>query len=284
MKTFLFNQKIKESPVPGFIINRDAFDRALVDHARRKGADILLSSKVVSRTENEVIIKNKNGLSSTVKAGIIIGADGPLSTVGRWIDSANKNLIAAVQVRVPLKVKIDFAEVYFDRDIYGGYAWLFPKGNMANLGLGMKKKNHKPPPLGKMLDRLLKQRNKEGKIENKPIGLVTGWIPAENIRKVVHENILLAGDAGGHTHPITGAGIFPAVTCGRMAGKWAARAIEADDLDLLSRYEDECYVLFGDSMKRACARRQLLETKWDRLDEILKYCWVAFKEFYAGSE
>jgi geranylgeranyl reductase family protein len=281
IKTYLFNQEVKDSATPGFIVNRDIFDRMLVEAARREGADILLSTKAVSRKGCDVIVKPVKGQSGTVSARIIIGADGPLSTVGKWIGAVNRNLIAGVQVRVPLKAKLEFAEVYFDRNIYGGYAWLFPKGKEANCGLAMKKKGSRPPPLAQLLDHFISQREKEGKIENKSSGVISGWIPAEPARKIVRENVLLAGDAAGHTHPVTGAGIFPAVTAGRMAGKWAARAVEADDLNLLSQYEAEYEDLFGDSMKRAHDRRRLMEEKWDHLGEVFRYCWIAFKEYYA---
>ncbi|MFC1814385.1 RNA polymerase sigma factor region1.1 domain-containing protein [Thermodesulfobacteriota bacterium] len=281
IKTFLHDQMIKASLTPGFIIKRDVFDQTLVDEACRKGAHILLSTKAVSRNENEVIIKSKSELPAKVNTNIIIGTDGPFSTVGKWINSVNKNLITAVQVRVPLSCELDFTEVYFDNEIFGGYGWLFPKGAKANIGLGIKKKDHKPPPLGKLLNQFISQRSCEGKIEKKPSGLISGWIPAQTLKKTVHENVLLAGDAAGHTHPITGAGIFPAITCGHMAGKWAARAIEAKNLNLLSHYEEEYRDLFGDSMDRALGRRQLMEKKWAQLDDTLKYCWVAFKEYYA---
>jgi flavin-dependent dehydrogenase len=91
---------------------------------------------------------------------------------------------------------------------------------------------------------------------------------------------MLAGDAAGHTHPITGAGIVQAVTGGRMAGKWAARAVESGDLSYLSGYESEWLELFGDTLERGFERRRLLESKWDRLEEIFKYCWVTFKEYH----
>ena len=281
MKTFLSNREIQEALSPGFMINRDTFDQSLVDGACSHGADILLSTKALSRTGNEVIVKSKNAPPSKIIASIIIGADGPLSTVGRWIDTVNQNLMAAVQVRVPLKHRLDFTEVYFDESIYGGYGWLFPKGNQANLGLAMKRKENKPPPLRQILDHFISQHVEEGKIEKKSSGLVTGWIPAEPLRKITKENILLTGDAAGHTHPITGAGIFPAIIFGRRAGKWASRALASHDLTLLNRYEREYLDLIGDTMQKAFIRRQFMEENWEQLDKILKFCWVAFDEYYS---
>lgn len=284
MRTFLSNRKIKESLTPGFIINREVFDQMLADDACRNGADLLLAAKAVSKTGNKVTIRRKNGPPLNIAARIIIGADGPRSTVGKWIGLVNKNLMPALQVSVPLARELLFTEVYFSPEIYGGYAWLFPKGRKANLGLGMKKTEGTPPPLGRLLDRLIQQLIRDGKIEKKAADRMSGWIPFKAVENMVQGNVILSGDAAGHTHPITGAGIFPAVTGGHMAGKWAARAVAADDPNVLRGYEEEYSDFFGESMQRADARRLLLEDRWEQLDEILKYCWVAFKEYYARSK
>lgn len=284
MITHLADRPIKKTSTPGFIIHRDIFDQTLVKSACDGGARILLSAKAISRNGNEVVVKTKNGSFITVIAKVIIGADGPLSTVGKWIGCVNQNLIAAAQVRVPLTHRLESAEIYFDSDCYGGYAWLFPKDKIANLGLGMKKKNNAPLPLRHLLDRFISHRVGEGKITQDYSGLITGWIPAGPLPRIVHENIALVGDAAGQTHPITGAGIFSAVTCGRLAGKWAARTIARQDPEVLHEYEKECVDLFGDMLQRAAARRQLMEQNWHQLDKILKFCWIAFKEYYARTE
>jgi digeranylgeranylglycerophospholipid reductase len=86
---------------------------------------------------------------------------------------------------------------------------------------------------------------KERQIKGKPLGATGGLIPATPLKKAVYGNILLAGDAAGHTHPITGAGVFTAVSCGRMAGSWAAQAIQKDAIHILSGYDREWRDLFG---------------------------------------
>ncbi|MDF1592364.1 MAG: NAD(P)/FAD-dependent oxidoreductase [Desulfobacterales bacterium] len=283
MKTFLAGREVKETLSPGFIINREQFDQTLVQAACDSGAHLMLNTKAVSQNGDDVIIKPKGRPPLKIKAKIIIGADGPLSTVAEWIGAAHHDLIRAIQIRVPLKHRLEFTEVYFSKDFYGGYAWLFPKGDQANLGLGIKKKGRRPPPLGRLLEYFTSQCSRAGKIVANPSGRITGWIPAGPVSKIVHGNVLLAGDAAGHTHPITGAGIFPAVAAGRMAGTWAARAIQEKNLQVLSGYESEYRNLFGDSMQRAVSRRQQMESRWDDLDNILKNCWVAFKEYYAGT-
>ncbi len=281
MKTFLGDREVKETNAAGFMIRRDRFDQTLVNAASKRGAQVLLETKAVSRSGQDVVIHTKGKAPQKITASIIIGADGPLSTVARWIGVARPELISTIQVRVPLKEPMDFTEVYFDPAIYCGYAWLFPRGNQANLGLGVKRRNGVRPPLHRLLDLHLSRCRKAGKIEDSRSKPITAWVPAGPAATIVHVNVMLAGDAAGQTHPITGAGIFPAVAAGRMAGTWAATALQSRDLSCLRGYDAEYRDLFGHSTQRAVARQRLLESRWDDLDEILKYCWVAFKEYYA---
>jgi len=211
---------------------------------------------------------------------VIIGADGPRSTVGKWIASENRNLVAAVQVRVCLSRPMKFAEILFDDRIYGGYGWLFPKGDEANVGVGMKNRGDGSKKIGRVLADFLSSLEAEGKIEGKPLSASAGMVPAEAPRTISAGNILLAGDAAGHTHPITGAGILQAAIGGRMAGKWAARAVESGNLNDLENYEYEWREMFGETLERAFSRRCMLEAGWDRLEEMLRYCWVTFKEYH----
>ena len=73
-----------------------------------------------------------------VTADIVIGADGPRSTVGTWIDSINSEFVVGLQYEVPLSSPLEYTEIYFRREFFGGYGWLFPKGTLANVGIGIK--------------------------------------------------------------------------------------------------------------------------------------------------
>ncbi len=98
--------------------------------------------------------------------------------------------------------------------------------------------------------------------------------------RTVKDNVILVGDAAGHTHPITGGGIPQAVVCGRMAGTAAARAALEDDMSNLDAYEIGWQNLFGQELDRAMERRRYMERGWDDLDRILPRCWVTFREYY----
>jgi digeranylgeranylglycerophospholipid reductase len=281
MRTFLPGGGVKETPAPGFIIRRDLFDQALAADAEAAGARLLLSTRVSTRKEGEVFLKRADGEVSVVRPGVIVGADGPHSIAGKWIGSVNSRLMPAIQVRVPLARPLELTEVHFLPEVYGGYAWFFPRGAVANVGLGIRRRGKREISLPALLGRFLSKLEGAGKIRNRPLERQAGWIPAEPVRRVTGENILLAGDAAGQTHPMTGAGIHTAVSCGRMAGEWAARAAGAGNLSLLSEYESEWRDLFGETIGRGFARREELEAGWDRLADLLPRCWVAFREYYA---
>ena len=281
MRTILPDGSVKEMKAPGYMIHRDRFDQALAKAAGDAGAQFFLSTTARAREGGNVRVREEGGRDFTISADVIIGADGPFSRVGRWIGASNRNLIPAAQVRVNLTRPMEFTEVYFDRNIQGGYGWVFPKGRAANVGIGVKKGMGISGSVTRTLDYFLARLNEQGVITGKPFQSFAGWIPAGPIEKTVHENILLAGDAAGHTHPITGAGVFTAVKAGRMAGRWASEAIEKGDLKLLNEYETEWQEFFGTTLARAYKRRQFLEKEWDRLDEIIRDCWVAFREYYA---
>jgi digeranylgeranylglycerophospholipid reductase len=282
MRTILPDGQTRVMRSPGFMIRRDLFDQALARAAQEAGARILGSTRVLRMEEGEVVIRTRGEPGERrVTAKVIIGADGPRSAVGRWIGCENRNLIPAVQWRVPLCTPTEFTEVYFHDAFYGGYGWLFPVGQEANVGLGRRKRNRHDEPIGKALERFVSSLAEQGKVKREPIRTTAGWIPAEAVRKVTQGNVLLVGDAAGHTHPITGAGISRAVLGGQMAGRWASCAAETGDLSLLGSYEEEWRELFGDAQQRAHERRRLLEKNWDRLATAVKASWVAFREYYA---
>jgi geranylgeranyl reductase family protein len=282
MRTILPDGEVTTTRAPGFMIRRDLLDQSLARAAEEEGARLLGSTRVL-RMEQEAVVLRKRGdtQEARIQAKVIIGADGPHSTVGRWIGSENRNLIPAVQWRVPLVGPMDHTEVYFDKDFYGGYGWLFPVGSEANVGVGRKRRGFRDEPVGKLLEGFVSRLADQGRVKKERTSTTAGWIPAEPVRRVVKENVLLIGDAAGHTHPITGAGVSQAVIGGQMAGKWAARAAETGDLSLLDEYEEEWRELFADVQERANERRKSLEENWDRLDTAIKTSWVAFKEYYA---
>jgi digeranylgeranylglycerophospholipid reductase len=281
MKTILPGGEVKKTLSPGFTVRRELLDQAMADAAQDCGATFQLATRVVSREGQTVKLQGRGGREMPLKAKVVVGADGPHTLVGRWVGSVNRDLIPAIQVRLPLRQPLDFTEVYFDEAFFGGYGWLFPKGEEANVGIGMRSPNPQRLSLVGALKGFIERLCREGKVVPRVLGWFAGWIPVGPPRRVTFGNTILVGDAAGHTHPITGAGVFQAVTAGRMAGKWAAEAVKAKDMGVLSQYEAEWRDLLEETLERGYMRRLELEKEWDRLPEIIKGCWVAFREYYA---
>lgn len=282
MKTYLPGEPVKEIRTPGFTIHRERFDQAMIRAAVNAGAELMLSTRAVQRIDDEtVLLKRRDGQYLLARAKIIVGADGPRSMVGRWVGAVNTNLLPGVQATMPLVAPMDWTEVYFDPQIYAGYGWLFPKKNMANVGIGLKTTPRHPTRTRVLLDRFIARLRASGKVTGQVVGYAAGWIPAEPVRQAVHGNVLLVGDAAGHTHPITGAGIANAVVCGEMAGTWTAEAVEKGDVNLLKHYDDQWQDLFKNTLDHAHRRRQTMESCWPDFTRTVRSCWIAFREYYA---
>ncbi len=216
--------------------------------------------------------------SEVVECTVLIGADGPYSTVGKWIGQSNTEFIDALQVEVALPDTQPFTHVYFDPLYLGGYGWLFPKGETANVGVGVN--GRIGGDLRQALDHLLERLQIR---KSAVIGSTGGPIPVGGpVGRIRVDNVLLVGDAAGHTHPITGAGIFAAVVGGMLAGQAAARAIKTGDMSALDDYEREWEVM-GSPLRHALSKRRYLNQHWSSdpfvLTAALRRCWVAFKEY-----
>jgi flavin-dependent dehydrogenase len=170
-------------------------------------------------------------------------------------------------------------EIYFDPLFRGGYGWLFPKGETANVGVAVNTRLGGRPGLAleALLDRL-------GLSRAGAVGLLAGAIPVGGVVSALQSgNILLAGDAAGLTHPVTGGGIAPAAISGRMAGEAAARAISGAGLEALARYPEEWDARMGAPLRQALVNRRYLDAQWSddpaALSAIIRETWIAFPAY-----
>lgn len=202
-----------------------------------------------------------------------MGADGSYSTVGRWVGAVNSSLLPGVQATLPLAAPIDWTEFYLDPDIYSGFGWLFPKKKVANIGIGLRTTPRSSIKTRAVLERFISRLRASGRVTGQAVGFTAGWIPAEPVRQSVHSNVLLVGDAAGHTHPVIGAGIANAVACGEMAGRWAARSVKMDDPGVLQQYNDQWLDLFQGTLDHAHRSRQTMESCGEEFTGTVRSCW-----------
>ncbi len=63
-------------------------------------------------------------------------------------------VIKGIQVEAPLSEPLNRTMVFLDRAFVGGYGWVFPKGNVANVGLGVARDQNAGEILEKFLEGL----------------------------------------------------------------------------------------------------------------------------------
>ena len=260
---------------PGRMLDRAAFDASLVDAARAAGADIRFSSMVTRvGAKGEVTLGN----GSVLRAPVIVAADGPRSRAGKAVGSVNRELVETRQVTVPLLAPYAATDIFLSADIPGGYGWLFPKGDVANLGAGV------APPhrsrlkniVARLHDRLRKPKSGTYAVSSEVLATTGGAIPVGGMLKpwgtLGGTLVLLAGDAAGLANPVSGAGIAAAVHSGRLAGEAAARGAPA-------AYEEELEDVYGAALERALRRRrELLASSATKL--ALRRGWISYPEYW----
>jgi geranylgeranyl reductase family protein len=214
-----------QADFPGHMLDRAAFDAQLVTQARAAGVQIRFGA-LVKRIALDGTVELAGG--EKIRARVIIGADGPRSRAGAAIGSVNDELVETRQITVPLKAPYAATDIFLSADIPGGYGWLFPKGDAANLGAGVEPA-HKAR-LKPIVDRL--HAGLGARVGRKVLATTGGAIPVGGMLEcwgLLGETlVLLAGDAAGLANPVTGAGIAAAVHSGRHAAEEAARHAPQD--------------------------------------------------------
>jgi flavin-dependent dehydrogenase len=284
MITHLPDGSSYEMRSPGFMLDRSCFDLELARAALRAGARIATGTRGIRLSPGGIVIE-RHGEQKVVRSKVIIGADGARSSVGSWMSQRSPNEIVALQCEIVNPEARSDVDVFFHPDYEGGYAWFFPKGKTANVGIGVA--SWRASALPTLLNHFFGFLRKRGRVASLQVVRKTaGIIPCSVPSRSVFGNILLAGDAAGHAHPITGAGILNAVTGGEMAGRIAAEAILRGDLGHLETYDHEWRETFGASLSYGASKRGFLETHWKKphvdFEALVRTTWVGFKEYYAG--
>jgi len=269
---------------PGHMIDRAAFDAALVHAATASGAECRFDTGLASLNPDG-IARLADG--RMIKARVVIGADGPRSHVGRAIGCINRALAETRQITVPLRRPCAATDIFLSPSLPGGYAWLFPKADQANLGLGIAPpwRRHLKPQLEQLHRMLVRQ----GRVGTEILGHTGGAIPVGGMLdpqgRLGSALVLLAGDAAGLTNPITGAGINAAVVSGQLAGEAAVAALRGK-VGAGRDYAEELELLYKASLDRALARREQLLSVYaaggrpSRAE--LQRSWIAFPQYWAA--
>ena len=264
--------KVAERDV-GWILDRTRFDAYLAALAVADGVDLQVGIEAMAMQRDpgghwQVRLRGA-GTAETIRARVVIGADGVEAMVGRW---------AGLDTRVPARDMESCAQYVvqgIDADpdaIYiqwgacvapGGYAWVFPKGGgVANVGLGLVALRSDGRNARQYLDEWVARRYPRAARTGYTVG---GVITHPTIRKTYADGLLIAGDAAHMINPLSGGGIVNAMKAGRLAGRTAAAAIRERDTSerRLASYHRTWMELLGEDHLKYYRIKQALENLSD---------------------
>ncbi len=228
------------SPLEGYTVSRRAFDKCLALEAEGEGAELWFPKGVTRVHDGSVAFAG----GERVEGAVVVGADGPLSTVARGVGyHPPREMYRMITASVPGAFDTTIA-LYFGRLAPGGYAWLFPRASDANVGLGA----IRFPP-GEGLDGMLDAfvlREGWGEVYER----TRWWVPiGPPPETAVRGRALLVGDAANMVMATNGGGIPTAILAGRDAGFVAARHVR--DGAPLAEYDRLWKAHLGEPLARA---------------------------------
>jgi len=202
-----------------YVVPREVFDARLVQAAVRAGATLRRHRvRDVHAGQRSVV------LDADIEARVVIGADGAYSLLRRTAGlAASRRQALAIRGYAPTSAERRGRQVIaFGRSRQPSYAWSFDRGDgMANVGYGELLTTRRTSATRElMLEQL------EDLLPGSAAG-GTAWrghhLPLSSWRWQQPDGpILLAGDAAGLINPLTGEGLYYAVTTGVLAGRAAA--------------------------------------------------------------
>jgi geranylgeranyl diphosphate/geranylgeranyl-bacteriochlorophyllide a reductase len=221
----------------GFVgmVDRDVFDEWLRNRAAGAGAT-RVSGKCEEVDDSDTIVRlsyraDRSAELQTVTARAVIGADGARSSVARQCIK-NADRVPCVfayheVVEVPDNIVEDYeptrCDVYYQGHLSPDfYAWIFPHGKHASIGLGSADKGF---PL-RETTRLMREQT--GLAHWKTVRKEGAPIPLKPLKRWDNgRNVVVAGDAAGVVAPSSGEGIYYAMTAGRMAADATAAFLKS---------------------------------------------------------
>lgn len=215
-----------------WMVDRVAFDLRLVDQAVAAGVTFHDGESVVSVTDGgHSRVTTSSGVYS---ARLVVAADGSESPIARargLRKDRDRRVVVALEAEAPGRSMTSNGPV-IDFDIPGGYAWIFPKNDLLNVGLGTFDAN----AFLSLRARLSAFVDRSGVVFDEAPKIVGHRIPYGGHREPLHAgNVILVGDAAGLADGLFAEGIAYAIRSGRLAAAEAGRFVRGETADL-ARY------------------------------------------------
>lgn len=225
------------------MVDRDVFDEWLRGRAALTGAERRTGNfeRVDRDADGAAVIvytESRGGPEHRVRTRTVIGADGARSAVARQtLKGADKIPCVFAYHEI---VKSPAASAEFDParcDVfYQGnlspdfYAWVFPHGDTASIGVGSAHKGYA------LRDAIKRLRVQSGLDRCETIRCEGAPIPLKPLKRWDNgRDIVVAGDAAGVVAPASGEGIYYAMAAGRCAADSVAAFLKTGDARVLKQ-------------------------------------------------
>jgi geranylgeranyl reductase family protein len=197
-----------------WMTQRQRLDAFLLDAARERGADVREGVKVAIESGNTVVLDSTEKFS----ADAIVGADGANGITARSVglgEGIRYGVAYEGNVKYPTLPRERYARrlVLELADIPGGYAWVFPKGDHANVGVGGWESE------GPKLREHLRRACEAHGLDPAELESLRGHrLPLRHHgTRIAGERALLVGDAAGLIDPVSGDGMYECFVSSRLA-------------------------------------------------------------------
>ncbi len=238
---------------------RRRLDGFLLDAAQQAGVEVREGTRVESVDGTTVVAGGDR-----IAADVVVGADGANGVTARAV-----GLGGGIVHGVALEGNVDYRRLTRARyehravvelaDIPGGYAWVFPKGDHVNVGVGAWSTEGK-----RLRDHLARLCEAHGIPLDAVHGLVGHRLPLRRPgTPVAGERALLVGDAAGLIDPVSGDGMYE---CFVSAGLAAAtiRDLLAGSSSSLAGYSAALDAALGPLHRASWSLKRALD-RWPRL-------------------
>jgi geranylgeranyl reductase family protein len=216
-----------------WMTQRRRLDAFLLDAARERGAEVREGTTVRFGPQNTLTLST----GEQVRADAMVGADGANGVTAKAVGLGG-GIVHGVAYEGDVPYGTLSRERYARRavvelgDIPGGYGWVFPKADHANVGVGAWQ--NEGPRLREHLARICEGHG----LDPEALASLRGHrLPMRRPgTKIAGERSLLVGDAAGLVDPVSGDGMYECFVSSRLAAV-AILDLLAGRAPTLARYE-----------------------------------------------
>ncbi|NEC67590.1 geranylgeranyl reductase family protein [Streptomyces sp. SID9727] len=211
------------------LVYRSELDAALTEAAATAGAQVDDCTAVTSLEQEGDTVTVRTGRGDTLRARAVVGADGSAGRVARYVG------VRCAQVDLALEVEVPVSDVAAARwqgralmewgPLPGSFGWVFPKGDVCTAGVVAARGN--PTALRAYKEDFLSRQGLAGSRPLHDTGHLTRCRRSDS--PLARGRVLVAGDAAALVDHWSREGISYALRSGDLAGRAAARLMDAPE-------------------------------------------------------